>query len=110
LKKFNKAQIAMKCRILGVNITDPLPDIKKARDRLVNHFHPDKNLNITSEQRKCFEDRIIRIQNAYKFIKTNYDEIQEYYKYVDEHILTSRGSSGFKAHWIYSRVEKYKEN
>ena len=64
---------------LGVNLNSSIPEIKKAYRKLAMKYHPDKQSNKSTEQKKKAEERFKEISQAYDILgdekkKENYDK------------------------------------
>jgi DnaJ-class molecular chaperone len=103
--QFNRESITLKFRILGIPITSDRDAIKKAHTRLTHLYHPDKNRDKSLEIQHQVEERFKIIQNAYDFLKTNFEEIQQAFKAnAQAFSLTSLGDKSTRSYWSYQTV------
>jgi len=107
---FNKQRILLMCQIMGVGLTFSLPELKKARDLLYHHYHPDKHPNATETEKTALEEIFKRIQNSYDYLHENHQSIQEYFKEIGDFSLIGKGHRPSDACWTYATVSSYTVN
>jgi DnaJ like chaperone protein len=61
----------MALAILDLNSNATADDIKRSYRRLVKEYHPDRNLNLSEQERGEFAQRFLEIQDAYEELSTN---------------------------------------
>lgn len=91
-------------RILGITLSASREEVRKARNKLVVQFHPDKHVVNWQADSTKLEIHIHLIQTAYEFIMQNYENIQSCLSYLPNETLTSRLPIKARSHWVYVQV------
>ncbi len=91
------ADITHHYSILGAPLWASKDDLRRARNKLLHRFHPDRAQDESSKQAYV-------VQSAYLYITENYDEIRKILKFIDEASLSNRMPLKSRSHWIYTTV------
>jgi len=87
-------QLAMlKCRVLGVGLLATESEIKAARKRLAQRYHPDKAANLSSCEQDWHQKKFAKVQEAYDFLKKNNSIIQDKFKHEKNFSLNPKIAS-----------------
>ncbi len=70
-RPYNQLENAYK--ILGLENNASLDEVKKARNRMIKKYHPDKLAQANETTKKQANERIILINEAYELIRFNFD-------------------------------------
>lgn len=96
--------------VLGVPLTATKDELRRARNRLLHHFHPDRNPKGWTYGEDTKDKRAYLIQSAYLYVIENYDEIQKSLGFLTQASLTNRMPLKTRTHWIYTTVASYDDN
>lgn len=102
--KLNKQRVFLKHRVLGLNVPASKEDIKSARNRLARRYHPDKNVNVSDQEKIIAQEKFKNIQCAYDYLIDNYDTIHEYFKHLQEYSLTNKGATFKRSQSAYTSI------
>lgn len=105
--KLHLPTITEKYRILGLAFSASKDDVRRARNKLIMQFHPDRHPTGWQQDDTSLEDRLNLVITAYEYIINNYDEINAFLGFLPDSCLTNKFSRTTKSHWIYSEVESY---
>jgi preprotein translocase subunit Sec63 len=94
--------------ILGLSFTATKEQVRRARNKLMMQFHPDRHPKGWVADDLSLEDRVQRIQESYQFIINNYDVIEAQFEFMHAGLLSSRTPHQAKSHWVYSEISKTK--
>lgn len=100
----NLKTITQYYRILGLPIEATLDDCRQSRNRLLQKFHPDKQVSQWLAG-GAPEERVHLIQEAYTYIREHYQEIQVYLKPIQKNQFTNQMPKQSKSHWVYSQIQ-----
>ena len=103
-KVISSTEAALKCRILGVHITANKQELKQARNRLARLYHPDKNNDLSEQEKNIASQKFQIIQEAYEYLHANHEQIQKVFKHLFDFSLTSKCPTTSKSHWVYTSV------
>jgi curved DNA-binding protein CbpA len=92
-------------RILGLPIEASLEDCRKSRNSLLQKFHPDKQPKGWLQEGVTAEDRVHLIQEAYLYIRKNFQEIQAFLKPMKKNQLTTKIPKDSRSHWVYTEIQ-----
>lgn len=110
MSELSRKDITEYCRVLGVHVNDSLKDMKTARNRLAKLYHPDKHSDQSEELQTLFQEKFKKVQKAFEYLDSNYDEIQKIFHHLNEFSLTSKGSHRNRSHWVYKSISKIKDD
>lgn len=102
--------ITLHYKILGLSFTATKEQVRRARNKLLMTFHPDRHPKGWVMDDESLESRVQRIQNAYQFIIQNFEQIATQFTFMDEGIISSRTPHQMKSYWVYTEVAKLKDN
>lgn len=68
-KSANLVSIAWAYRELGVSETSDIETIKRARKKLINHYHPDKLGHASEDENRAAAAKVNRINRAFEAIQ-----------------------------------------
>jgi len=107
---FDKNIIVGNYNLLGVALTATMPEVTTARNHLARLYHPDKHVAAPPDVKANITTRFRKIQEAYDFIKKNYEKLQMYIQQILNFGLTSRDNPKTRASGAYNIVSSYKED
>ncbi|MDW8084544.1 MAG: J domain-containing protein [Candidatus Caldarchaeum sp.] len=106
--------------VLGVSPSDPLDVVKKTYRELVKRYHPDRLPHNASPQvKKLYEERLIRLNNAYKTIlslhetssvqlavsRADFGEVEKILQRAEDSARRAEKASAIVGH-VYEAVEQ----
>lgn len=109
-KTLSLEEVTEHYKVLGLSFTATKEHVRRARNKLLMAFHPDRHPKGWVLDDLSLENRVQRIQAAYQFISQNYDAILAEFEFMDDGLLSSRTPHQMKSHWIYSEIAKLKED
>lgn len=90
--------------ILGAPLSASKDELRRARNKLLHLFHPDRRPSGWIVDESEPEKRAYVIQGAYLYLIENYDEIRKELGFLSEVSLTNRMPLKTRSHWIYTTV------
>jgi hypothetical protein len=100
-------EVTQKFRILGLPFNATKEDVRRARNKLLHQFHPDKYPKGWILDETQPEKRVYLVQNAYLYIIENFEEIHVAFQFLYEQSLSSRMPINSRSHWVYTTVESF---
>jgi hypothetical protein len=102
-------EVTQKFQILGLSFTATKGDIRRARNRLLLHFHPDKFPAGWISDETNPDKRVVLIQSAYLYIMENYNAIMEMLAALKEISLTNLMPMQTRSYWAYTTIAALSE-
>ncbi|MGD9590901.1 MAG: DnaJ domain-containing protein [Candidatus Berkiella sp.] len=101
------SQITQQYSILGVPLSATKDELRRARNKLLHLFHPDKQPRSEMVGEDEPNKRAYLIQSAYLYIIEHYDEIRQSLDFLSDASFTNRMPVKARSHWIYTAVASY---
>jgi len=108
-KEISLKELTYYYSVLGISFTATKEQVRRSRNKLMMQFHPDRHPMGWVNDDLSLENRVQRIQEAYRFIIGNYDEIVLQFDFMHSGLLSSRTPHQAKSHWVYSEIAKTKK-
>lgn len=106
-EELDLAQITQQYSILGAPLTASKEELRRARNKMLHLFHPDKQPHTWVAGDQEPEKRAYHIQGAYLFIIEHFDEIRHTLDFLSDSSLTNRMPLKTRSHWIYTAIASY---
>lgn len=116
LEKYKNKNVAIdikeatqKYQILGVGFNASKDEIRRARNKLIHHFHPDKYPYGWVFDGTDPEKRVYLIQEAYLYIVENYEDIMEAFQVLTTSALSNQMPAQTRSHWAYTTIATFNQ-
>ncbi len=106
-EELDLAQITQQYSILGAPLTASKDELRRARNKMLHLFHPDRQPHNWVVGENEPEKRAYLIQSAYLFIIEHFDQIRQTLDFLTDSSLTNRMPLKTRTHWIYTAVASY---
>ncbi|MCS5709830.1 DnaJ domain-containing protein [Candidatus Berkiella aquae] len=93
-------------QILGLPLDATKEDMRRARNKLIAKFHPDKHRFDLHYEESMLNERMQSIQAAFLYIMEHYSAIQETLHFLPHHTLTNRIPVAVRSYWVYTSIER----
>ncbi len=106
----NIKEATQKYQILGVAFNASKDEIRRARNKLLHHFHPDKYPYGWIYDDVDPEKRVYLIQSAYLYIMENYDDIMDAFQVLLASTLSNQMPAQTRSHWVYTTIASFDQD
>ncbi|HRE30373.1 MAG TPA: DnaJ domain-containing protein [Candidatus Berkiella sp.] len=93
-------------QILGLPLEATKEDMRRARNKLIAKFHPDKHQFDLTNNESILTERIQTVQAAYLYIMEHYMAIQNALHFLPQQTLTNRIPVNVRSYWVYTSIER----